>query len=91
MSKKLHVIIHGKVQGVNFRWATYEKAQQLNLVGWIKNTAARKVEAVCEGNENDLKAILEFVKEGPVAASVRTVEEDWSEASKLFSDFRIEY
>lgn len=91
MIKQLHVLIHGKVQGVNFRWATYEKALQLNLTGWVRNTPNRKVEAVFEGEEEDLKEMLEFVKKGPTPARVRAVEEEWSDATGNFPEFTIEY
>lgn len=91
MVKRLHVIIHGKVQGVNFRWVTYEKALQLNLTGWVKNTPGRKVEAVFEGDEESLKEMLQFVKKGPPAARVTTVEEGWSETDIPYQEFTIEY
>lgn len=89
--RRLHVLIHGKVQGVNFRWATYEKALQLNLTGWVKNLPERKVEAVFEGEEEPLKEMLEFVKKGPQTARVRTVEEEWFEATGHYPEFRIEH
>lgn len=91
MTKRLHVLIHGKVQGVNFRWVTYEKALQLGLTGWVRNTPNGKVEAVFEGKEEDLKEMLEFVKQGPRPARVRAVEDEWTEATRQFLEFTIGY
>ncbi len=91
MKKRLHVLVHGKVQGVNFRWVTYEKALQLDLVGWIKNTPDRKVEAIFEGEKEDLEEMLKFVKAGPPASRVRTVEEEFSKSLNEFRDFVIDY
>jgi len=89
--KQLHVIVHGKVQGVNFRWATYEKAIRLDLTGWVRNTPGREVEAIFEGEEEDLQEVLEFLREGPPAAHVRKVDESWSEATNTYPNFTIEY
>ena len=89
--KSLRVIIHGKVQGVNFRFATYEKALQFNLTGWVKNVAGRKVEALFEGEEEDLKEMLEFVKVGPQTARVTAVEEDYRDLPAQYSEFTIDY
>ena len=34
-----HLLVAGRVQGVGFRWATLEIANELGLVGWVKNRA----------------------------------------------------
>ncbi len=45
----MHVIISGRVQGVWYRANTKQKAEELGLGGWVKNTAEGNVEAVFEG------------------------------------------
>ena len=90
MKKRLHVVVYGKVQGVNYRWATYQEATKYNLTGWAKNLPDRKVEAIFEGEESDLFRVLDFVKKGPPSAGVTSVEEYWSEATGDFADFTIE-
>ena len=32
-----HIIFHGSVQGVGFRYYSEHKANQLRLTGWVKN------------------------------------------------------
>jgi len=91
MKKRLRVIVSGTVQGVNFRWVTMEEAERLKLCGWVKNLADRKVEAVFEGEEEALADILEFIKKGPPAARVTTVEETYSEFSGEFTGFSIQH
>ncbi len=91
MKKKLHLIIHGKVQMVLFRSSTQEKAQSLELSGWVKNNSNGTVEAVFEGEEKNLKKILEFCKQGPSAAEVKEVKENWEDCQDEFEGFEIKY
>ena len=59
MNKRLHLIIHGKVQGVLFRDNTRKEAQSLGLTGWVKNNPDGTVEAMIEGEEDKLKDLFE--------------------------------
>ena len=34
---RAHVFVSGRVQGVNYRWYTQRKAQELELTGWVRN------------------------------------------------------
>ena len=43
------VIVHGRVQGVGFRWAIARAAQSRGVAGWVTNRADGSVEAVLEG------------------------------------------
>lgn len=69
--QRLHVWITGRVQGVGYRYATQQKARQLGLAGWVRNLADGRVEAVFEGNPDDLEAIAQWCAQGPPAAIVR--------------------
>lgn len=88
---RLHVILHGMVQGVNFRYFTVRLAQRLNLSGWVKNVGSDKVETVAEGPEDALKAFLDELKTGPSPADVRKVDVDWSKPTHEFEDFHVTY
>ena len=52
---RVHVFISGKVQGVYFRQNTVGKAQELNVLGWIRNLKDGRVEAVFEGEKVECK------------------------------------
>jgi len=41
-----HVVVHGGVQGVGFRWFAREEAARLGITGWIRNRDDGTVEAV---------------------------------------------
>ena len=77
--KQLHLKIHGRVQGVNFRWFVKEKADKFGLVGWVKNYPDGSVEVSVEGKEKKVQNFLVFCKTGPAFSKVEKVEEEWGE------------
>jgi len=69
-----HLVIHGRVQGVAFRWSTREQARRLGLDGWVRNRAEGCVEAVFEGPAEAVARAEAFCASGPPAAHVESVE-----------------
>tara|TARA_Y100000034_G_C6540645_1_gene233214 strand:- start:46 stop:321 length:276 start_codon:yes stop_codon:yes gene_type:complete len=91
MQKRLHLIITGKVQDVNFRYFTQKKAQELTLTGYVKNLDNGCVEVVAEGEENNLLQLTKFCKIGPRLAKVENIKDEFSEATNQFNNFKIQY
>lgn len=91
MKSNVHVIISGRVQGVWFRASTKEKAEQLGLDGWVRNTSEGNVEAVFEGEENLVQEMLEWCRHGPPLANVKNVEIKNQEPTNAFNGFSIKY
>lgn len=91
MKSRVHVVISGQVQGVWFRASTRDKAQQLGLIGWVKNTPEGNVEAVFEGEENLVREMLEWCHHGPPLAEIENVEVKKQRPSNDFDDFSIKY
>jgi acylphosphatase len=89
--KRLHVYISGRVQGVFFRAHTQEKAQSLNLGGWVRNRSDGSVEAVFEGDDQDVDAMLRWCKTGPPHAIVKDVRSVEEPASGSYNAFKISY
>ncbi|MBN1613748.1 MAG: acylphosphatase [Deltaproteobacteria bacterium] len=89
--KRVRVIISGKVQGVFFRARTHEMAQSLSLAGWVMNRADGSVEAVFEGKEDDLEAMLSWCRKGPAASRVTKVEVYDQVRSEPLESFTIRY
>lgn len=75
--KRLHATVHGRVQGVNFRHYTCERARQLGLVGYVRNRWDGTVEVVAEGPESALQALLAWLHRGPRLAHVTRVDAQW--------------
>ena len=92
MSKsRIHIVISGHVQGVFFRAHTRDIARKLNLNGWVKNRPDGKVEAVIEGDEGDVNALLGWCHDGPPAASVSGIDEAREDFKGEFKGFEILY
>ncbi len=89
--KRVHVWISGLVQGVFFRYHTRKLAKKLGVRGWVRNLPDGRVEAVMEGEEEALKKMLEFCREGPPGAEVERVEIKWERPKGEFDDFEIQY
>jgi acylphosphatase len=89
--KRAHVYVSGKVQGVYFRQTTMEQAQSCGVCGWVKNLADGRVEAVFEGEEAAVKALVNFCGKGPKGASVNNMVTSWEPFKEEFEDFEITY
>jgi acylphosphatase len=86
-----HIFIRGRVQGVFFRENTRRQAQSRGVMGWVKNLDDGRVEAVFEGDESAVKALVEFCQQGPKGASVDTVTVEWAPFEDEFRGFNIVY
>jgi len=80
---RAHLKIHGRVQGVGFRWSMQREAKKLGVAGWVRNLPDGTVEAVIEGDEERVEALIGWVHEGPPLARVTRVEITWEEPEGL--------
>jgi acylphosphatase len=88
MKIRAHVTISGRVQGVFFRATIMEKAAENHVAGWVRNTSDGRVEAMFEGEQEDVKEIVNFCRSGPPAARVTSVEIIKEAYTGEFTDFR---
>jgi acylphosphatase len=91
MTKRAHIFIGGRVQGVGFRMYAVDQAAELNLTGWIRNLHDGRVEIVAEGEETDVEAFVEWCKVGPESAEVAVVKTAYFESTGEFDSFTIRY
>jgi acylphosphatase len=89
--KRAHVFIEGRVQGVGFRDFTKTNALQHGIEGWVKNLADGRVEAVFEGEENQVQTMIDLVKQGPRSSSVSNVDIEWEPPKEQFNTFKVTY
>lgn len=87
--KRLQLIIRGRVQGVYFRASAKREAKRLGLTGWVKNRFDGSVEAILEGEENEIKDFLTWAQRGPSTARVDDVETRWRGYTGEFPNFTI--
>jgi acylphosphatase len=76
---RAHVSVSGTVQGVYFRATTRDTAREHGVDGWVRNLDDGRVEAVFEGPEDAVEAMVEFCHEGSPAARVDDVEAEYGE------------
>ena len=84
-----HLFITGRVQGVYFRACTREEAQKRKLTGWVKNLHDGRVEAVLEGEEEDVQSMISWCHRGPSHAAVTDVAIEIGELREKHPDFGI--
>ena len=88
-TKRAHVFISGRVQGVSFRWYTQRNAQQSGLTGQVRNLWDGRVEAVFEGPEPLVQQAVAWCRHGETPARVENIDVTYEEAGGEFKSFRI--
>ena len=91
VKKAFEATIYGRVQGVNFRYYTKIKADQLGLKGEVKNISDGTVYTRAEGEETHLNEFIEYLNKGPSLARVDDVSVVWYEDLKNDSEFKITF
>lgn len=89
MKTRAHVLISGEVQGVMFRQETKRRALNLNVKGWVRNREDGTVEAVFEGEEQDVELLIAFCRHGPPAAIVTDVKVETENYTGKFDRFSV--
>jgi acylphosphatase len=69
-----HIIVHGRVQGVGFRYFVQHIGNRLGLVGNVRNCPDSTVEIVVEGDAKRIADLVKQVEKGPSMAWVRRVD-----------------
>ena len=85
------VVIAGRVQGVFYRVTMREYAQALNVNGLVKNRHDGKVEALLEGEEEDVEMLIRWCHQGPPGARVSTVKVKTEQYTGEYSGFEIKH
>lgn len=86
---RVHLKIHGRVQGVYYRASTVQEAQKLALTGWVMNCPDGSVEAVAEGARQKLEALIAWCRQGPTGARIIGVDVRWEKPKNNFYSFTI--
>lgn len=85
----VHIVAHGRVQGVGFRFFVRMTASRFGVKGWVRNLVDGSVEAHAEGDRDTLEAFVEKVREGPAFGHVTDLDIDWSAPSEQMASFEI--
>ena len=88
---RLHAIVHGRVQGVNFRYYTHRRAMGLGLTGYVRNLWDGTVEVVAEGPRPALDELLAFLRVGPRNSTVTEVSVRWPAPATSYERFEVRF
>lgn len=88
---EIHCIVSGKVQNVRYRDYVQGAADELGLVGWVRNLQDGTVEVCAQGLPETLKDFVEYLHEGSLQSKVDAVSVDWRTARTALDDFSIRF
>lgn len=83
-------VVHGRVQGVGFRYFVEQYAAELGLGGYVKNRFDGAVEVYAVGPQPSLRDLAKRLRSGPRFARVDRVEEE-DAPLRDYRSFTIEY
>ncbi len=86
---RVNLKIYGEVQGVFFRRSAKLEAENLEIVGWVKNSDDGSVEIMAQGPRDKIKKFIAWCKKGPPFAKVKEVEAEVQKGTEDFKDFSI--
>lgn len=90
--KELRLIrIHGKVQGVGYRFFATRVARRLGLKGSIQNQRDGTVEAIVEGEKKAIDEWIEELKQGPRYAEVTKIDQETKDFTGRLGDFDVKF
>ncbi len=72
--KTVHLVIHGRVQGVFFRDSMRREAESNGVYGWVRNRSDGSVEAEVQGESSAVDAMVRWAHRGPQRAEVERVD-----------------
>ena len=81
--------VEGSVQGVGFRYFVKNNANQLNVVGYVKNLPDTRVEFVLQGDQAAITSLLQIINRGPSNSSVKSVESQVQDTDERYQNFSI--
>jgi len=91
-TRRARLLITGRVQGVWYRQSTKEEADRIGgISGWVRNLPDGRVEAVAEGPQEQIEALVAWCREGPRLARVSEVDVSWEEPQNEGPGFDVTY
>jgi acylphosphatase len=84
------VIVHGRVQGVGFRFFVRHHGTRLGVTGDVRNCPDSTVEITVEGTPKRVEQFLQEVRKGPPLSRIERVDVFDIEATGKYGTFLME-
>lgn len=88
---EFEITVIGRVQGVGFRYFALNKAKDLGITGWTRNTIDGNVKIVAQSDEPTLKTYVDYLRLGPTLSRVDKITIYRSEITTVFDNFSVKY
>jgi acylphosphatase len=85
-----HITVHGRVQGVGFRYFVQQVGKRLGVTGNVRNCPDSTVEIAVQGSKNKIAEFIKQVEVGPALARVQRLDVVDVPAQDVYSSFLIE-
>ena len=89
MMIRQHIVFHGWVQGVGFRWRARRAAELYGPTGWVRNDYGGTVTMEIQGSEEQIDQVILAIERGTYVRienmEVKTLQTDPDER-----DFRVQ-
>lgn len=90
--KRVAAIFSGRVQGVGFRFTTVRLAGAYDgLSGYVMNQSDGTVRLVAEGEEDDLRALLDDIRRSRLGRYITDLQTQWRAATGKLRGFEVRY
>ena len=87
--QQAHVFISGVVQGVGFRYFIRSLARKSGVTGWTRNSEDGGVEAVFQGEKQNVEELIELCRKGPMLSEIEQIGYEWEKSTEVYDDFVI--
>jgi acylphosphatase len=87
--KRVKAKMHGRVQGVGFRYSAKDRANKFEIVGFVRNEEDGTVYIEAQGEEELLERFLAWCGKGPWLAKVDKVDVEWVDELGDFQAFEV--
>ena len=89
MTRKVKLLVSGRVQGVYFRLFTRNKAKHFDIKGYAGNLPDGRVEIIAEANHRNIENFIQWCHKGPITARVDHIEMTELEPDEPFTSIEI--
>ncbi len=87
----LQIFFEGSVQGVGFRWSVKHVATGFDVIGWVRNLPDGRVELQVAGEESEVRAFLDGIRQSHLRAHIRKQTEFELSAAPAARGFEIRH
>ncbi len=87
--KRLQVLYSGRVQGVGFRHSAKMTAMGFEVTGVVRNLHDGRVELICEGDQSELEAFQQAIRDAGFRRLIKNEEVVWDVPKNDFLGFEI--